>query len=151
MSRADIRVAAEREVDASAERMYGYIADYREHHRFLPSALSDYRVKQGGVGGGTVVRFRLTVGGLGRAYRGRIAEPNPGRVLTGSDPDAGTVTTFTVTPDSRQSLVRIETVWSGAGGLAGVVERLIAPRLLRQLYLDELACLDQYAREYAAN
>ena len=72
-------------------------------------------------------------------------------MLTGSDPDAGTVTTFTVTPDSRQSLVRIETVWSGAGGLAGVVERLIAPRLLRQLYLDELACLDQYAREYAAN
>ena len=132
--------------------MYGYIADYREHnHRFLPPAFSDYHVEQGGVGAGTVVRFRLTVGGRGRAYRGRIAQPNPGRVLTESDPDAGTMTTFTITPDGRESLIRIETAWPGAGGLAGMVERLVAPRLLRRLYVDELARLDRHARESTVN
>ena len=147
---AEIRATAEGVVAAPAPDVYRYIADYQiHHHRFLPPAFSDYRVEAGGVGDGTVVAFRVTVGGRGQDYRTRIAEPEPGRVLTESDPGAGTVTTFTVEPEGEHSRVRIETVWR-KGGLAGAIEKLLAPRLLRPLYADELARLDRYAREQAA-
>ena len=145
---AEIRITAERSIDAPAERVYRYLADYREHHpRFLPPAFSDFHVEQGGVGAGTVVRFRLTVGGRSRAYRQRVAEPAPGRVLTESDLDSSAVTTFTVMPDGDHCRVRIETTWQGAGGVGGFFERLLAPRLLRRVYADELARLDRYAQE----
>ena len=147
---AEMRVTAERSIAAPADRVYGAIADYREHHhRFLPPAFSDFRVEEGGVGAGTVVSFRLTVGGRTRSSRSVIAEPQPGRVLTESDAAAGSVTTFTVTPEGNGSLVRIETTWPGAGGIPGLLERWLAPRLLAKLYADELERLDRYAREQA--
>ena len=147
---AELRVAVEREIAAPAERVYGYIADYREHHhRFLPPAFRDFRIEQGGVGAGTVVRFGVAVGGRVRTSRAEIAEPEPGRVLTESDREAGTVTTFTVTPDGDRCRVRIETTWH-ARGLRGLIERFLAPRFLCPLYADELDRLDRYAREHVA-
>ncbi len=145
---AEVRVTAERIIRASAERVYGYIADYLEHHhRFLPPAFSDFHVEEGGVGAGTVVRFRLSAGGRERAYRQRVEEPQPGRVLTESDLDSSSVTTFTVTPEREHSRVQILTTWQGARGVGGFFERLFAPRVLRRLYADELERLDRYARE----
>ena len=147
---AEIRVAAERPIGAPAERVYRYLADYREHHhRFLPPAFSDFRVEAGGVGAGTVVSFRVKVGGRSRLSRAEIAEPAPGRVLTETDREAGTTTTFTVTPAGDGCRVRIETAWTRRG-IRGVVERWLAPRFLRPLYVDELERLDRYARERAA-
>ncbi len=144
-----IHIAAERPVDAPAGRVYGFLADYQEHHpRFLPPAFSDFRVEQGGVGAGTVVRFNLAVGGRKRESCQRVEEPIPGRVLTESDLDTGAVTTFMVTPEGDRSRVRIETAYDGAGGMSGFVERLLAPRLLRRLYSDELTRLDRYARDH---
>ena len=146
----EIRVTVERPIGAPAERVYRYLADYREHHhRFLPPAFSDFQVEQGGVGAGTVIHFRLTVGGRTQTYRQRVEEPAPGRVLTEADLEPGAVTTFTVTPDGDRCRVRIETAWRRAG-VRGLVERLFAPRLLRPLYADELARLDRYAREQAS-
>lgn len=148
---AEIRVSVERPVAAPAERVYRLITDYREHHpRFLPPAFSDFQVERGGVGAGTVVRFRLAAGGRSRAYRQQVAEPQPGRVLVESDLDSGAATTFTVTPIGEGCRVRVETAWQGAGGVRGFFERLLAPRVLRPLYADELARLDRYAREQAA-
>ncbi len=144
---AEMRAAAERLIEAPAEQVYRLIADYREHHhRFLPPAFSDYRVEQGGLGTGTVVRFKLTAGGRTRAYRSQVAEPVPGRVLTESDTYSSAVTTFTVTPEGAGSRVQIQTAWQGSG-IAGIIERLFAPRFLRKLYDDELERLDRYARE----
>jgi hypothetical protein len=40
------------------------------------------------------------------------------------------------------SIVSMAMAWTG---LAGVLERLAAPRMLRQIYRDELARLDQVA------
>ena len=147
---AELFLAAEREIGAPAEYVYGYIADYREHHhRFLPPAFTDFGVEQGGVGAGTVVTFRGSSGGITRAFRGEVAEPEPGRVLTESYPDTGMVTTFTVTPADERSRVRIETRWRPAAGLMGLIERLAAPTMMRRLYADELERLDHYAREQA--
>ena len=144
---ATILVSAERTVDAPADAVYGYIADMREHHpQFLPSAFSDFQVESGGVGEGTITRFTVTAGGRSRQYRMKVAEPEPGRVLTESDTGSSLVTTTTVTPQGGRSLVTMSTTWQGAGGIGGFFERLFAPRAMRGIYTDELERLDSYAR-----
>ena len=145
-----IHVSADRAIDAPAGTVYGYLADMREHHpHFLPPAFSDFRVESGGVGEGTVTRFKLTTGRRTREYRMRVAEPEPGRVLTESDTNSSLVTTFTVTPEGNGSRVQIATTWEGAGGIGGFFERTFAPRVLQRLYADELGRLNTYAREHA--
>jgi uncharacterized protein YndB with AHSA1/START domain len=145
---ARIVVSADGTVDAPAETVYRYIADMREHHpRFLPPAFSDFRVESGGVGAGTVLHYKVTAGGRTREFRTKVAEPEPGRVLTESDTNSSSVTTFTVSPQGAASLVRISTSWDGAGGIGGVFERMFAPRVMRAIYADELKRLDAYARE----
>jgi uncharacterized protein YndB with AHSA1/START domain len=146
---ARILVSAERVVEAPAETVYGYIADMREHHpRFLPPAFSDFRVESGGVGAGTVTRFKVTAGGRTREYQMKVAEPEPGRVLTESDTNSSMVTTSTVSPQGGTSLVQISTTWDGAHGIGGFFERMFAPRVMRAIYADELNRLDAYAREH---
>jgi len=145
---ARMQVSAERTVDAPADTVYGYIADMREHHpRFLPPAFSDFQVESGGVGGGTVARYKLTVGGRTHEQRVTVAEPEPGRVLTESGAASNAVTTFTVAPEGDVSRVQIHSAWDGAGGIGGVLERMFAPRMLRAILTDELGRLDAYARE----
>jgi uncharacterized protein YndB with AHSA1/START domain len=148
---ATIHVSAERTVEAPASDVYGYIADMREHHpRFLPDAFSDFTVETGGVGAGTVTRFKMNAGGRTREYRMQVAEPEPGRVLTESDTESSLVTTFTVDPDGARSRVQIATTWEGAGGIGGFFERTFAPRVMRRLYADELERLNEYAKARSA-
>jgi uncharacterized protein YndB with AHSA1/START domain len=148
---ASLHVSAERAIDAPPDRVYAYLADMREHHpRFLPPAFSDFEVESGGVGAGTVTRFKLSAGGRTRSYRMQVAEPEPGRVLTESDTESSLVTTFTVDPDQTGSRVTISTTWDGAGGIGGFFERVFAPRVMKRLYDDELARLNDYARRQTA-
>ena len=143
-----INVEAEKTIAAPAATVYGYLADMREHHpHFLPPAFSDFVVESGGVGAGTVTRFKVTAGGRTREFRVTVAEPEPGRVMTETDANSSSVTTFTVTPDGDRSLVKIGTTWQGAGGVGGFFERRFAPGGLKKLYDDALARLDRYARE----
>ena len=68
-------VSAEAMVDAPADRVYLYLADMRDHHpRFLPPAFSDFQVESGGVGAGTVTRFKITAGGRTRDYRMKVSK-----------------------------------------------------------------------------
>jgi hypothetical protein len=55
-------------------------------------------------------------------------------------------TLFTVTPVGTQSRTRIETRWQPAAGIAGILERFFAPRMIEQIYRDELDRLDAYAQ-----
>lgn len=147
---ATINVSAQRTIAAPAETVYGYLSDMREHHpKFLPPAFSDFEVERGGVGAGTVTRFKVTAGGRSREYRMEVSEPEPGRVLAESDMSSSLVTTFTVTPEDGACRVQIATTWEGAGGVGGFFERLFAPRVMRGIYADELERLDRYARERA--
>lgn len=143
---ADVLIEAERAIAAPGEVVYGILADYREHHpKILPPAFSDYRVEAGGHGAGTVVSFTLTLAGRSQPGRMRVSEPEPGRVLAEQSADPDLLTTFTVTPRPGGCVVRIRTRWSGAGLLA----RLLVPRMLKPLYEDELNRLDAYARRLA--
>jgi hypothetical protein len=146
----EIQVSAERVIGDTPERVYLYIADCVHHHpRFLPPAFSDFRVEEGGVGPGTILTYRLRAGGRTRAYRARIEEPEPGRVLE-EHVDNGAVTSFTVDAAPGGSLVRIESRWQAAGAMRARLEGFLAPRMLRPIFEDELARLDAYAREQRA-
>ncbi|HEX3958379.1 MAG TPA: SRPBCC family protein [Trebonia sp.] len=144
---AKVVASAERGIDAPADEVYGYLSDMHQHQRFLPPAFSDFQVEQGGVGAGTVTRFKITAGGRTRSYRMQVSEPVPGQTLVETDAGSSLTTTFNVTPQDGKSLVSITTSWDGAGGIGGFFERTFAPRALRRLYLDELDLLSTYVAE----
>jgi hypothetical protein len=141
-----IAVAQEGAVGAPADLTYRLIADDAHHAKFLPDAFSDFETVEGGVGAGTVHRFKLAAGGKVRDYLMRVDEPQPGRVLTETDENSSLQTTFTVTPAGDTCTVKIETTWQGAGGVGGFFERTFAPKVMRKMYADELRRLDAYAR-----
>ncbi len=141
-----VQAAAERTISAPAAAVYDLLADYRNGHpRILPPAFSDFTVLQGGFGAGTRIRFTLSFGGRARETEARVDEPEPGRVLTETYAHNGAVTRFTVTPAGNQSRLQIETSWESSPGIAGLTERLIAPRLLPRLYNEELDLIEQWA------
>lgn len=116
------------------------------HHRpggFLPPAFHDLQITRGGVGAGTVISFKLTVGGRTRTVTQEVTEPEPGRVLMEANDLDRTI--FTVEPTGHQCRVRIDT-YLDANGLGGILTRLFAPRLLRPLYAEELERLERSAR-----
>ena len=145
-----IRASFEAPIAAPAACVYNCLADYVNHHpHFLPTAFSAMQVTQGGYGAGTELQVKLKVSGHARVYRTRVSEPEPGWVLRETDLDLGTETTFTLTPHDGGVLVRIDTVYQ-RGGLAGLMEQIVAPYLLRSLYADKLQRLDRYARQQKA-
>ncbi|RMI42378.1 SRPBCC family protein [Streptomyces triticirhizae] len=142
---AQVEVEARRGIAARPEVVYAALADYREvHPRLLPEEFTDYEVREGGQGAGTVLFLRL------HATRKRvrecvleISEPEE-RTLVETDRDSTLVTTWTITPDGGddRSVAHIRTVWEGSGGIGGFFERLFAPRVLKGVYerlLDNLA------------
>jgi uncharacterized protein YndB with AHSA1/START domain len=141
-----IVVSAERVIDAPAEDIYRYIADYRQHHpHFLPPEFSNVRVEAGGFGEGTIISFDLTLAKRRQHFRGRIEEPTPQRVIIERSLDLPQVTTFRIDPEETGTRVRIE-LEREARGFQGLVERFVAPRLLRPLFQQELELLERYAR-----
>ncbi len=141
-----ISAAAERTIDAPAAHVYHVIRDFRQHHpNFLPPQFSDFEIETGGMGSGTVHRFRMTLAGRTTDYRVRVGEPQPGRMLIESDASRRMLTTFMVDPEpDGRTRVRIHTRWY-TDGFAGFVERLVAPRLLARVYREELRLMDRYA------
>ena len=145
-----VHVSAERVLDAPANVVYQCIAGYERHHRpggFLPPAFSDQRVDRGGIGAGTVITFKMHVAGRTQTATSEITEPQPGRVLVESSQGVDTV--FTVEPEGDRSRVRFDTTLD-APGVSGLFMRLLAPRLLRPIYEDELGRLERYAQSQAA-
>jgi Polyketide cyclase / dehydrase and lipid transport len=141
--------AAERVMDAPAQVIYHCIVDYREHHRpggFLPPAFSDLEILRGGVGTGTEYRFTMALGGRRRAMAAAVNETVPGREVV--ETGTGIQTTFTVEPTREGARVRFETVMD-EDGLAGVLNRLFARRLLLPIYEDELRRLEEHAQGHS--
>jgi hypothetical protein len=140
-------------IPAPAQQVYGIIADYRDGHpHILPKPhFVSLVVEQGGVGAGTVIRFQMRLMGRLQTFRATITEPEPGRVLVETDMQTGAITTFTVEPraDAQQAAVTITTITSVRDGLLGRLEAWLATRLLRPIYVRELAQLADVAAQRA--
>jgi hypothetical protein len=145
---AQYHVSESRIINASPETIYAILSDYHEGHpSILPQPyFKSLEVEEGGVGANTVLRVAMEVYGNKREFRLRVSEPEPGRVLMEEDPDAGTVTRFTLDPmaDGR-TRVTIASDFRAAGGLRGWLERLMNPAITRRIYEAELELLDQAA------
>ena len=104
------RASAEELINASPAVVYAVLADYLRHHaRIMPSSLfSRLQVEEGGVGASTVFHITLRVMGRTQTLHMRVAEPEPGRVLTETNLDTGVVTVFEVAPDDGGSLTRAQ-------------------------------------------
>ena len=143
-----LHASAERTIPAPAAAVYALLADYRDGHpSILPPAFSDLTVLQGGTGAGTEIRFALKLAGRKQEIEARVEEPEPGRVLSETYRTRAPSPRFTVDPVGNQSRVRIETSWEPSRGLAGLIERLVAPRLFRKLYTEELDLIERWAIE----
>lgn len=142
-------ISASAIIPARRERVYALLANYRDGHaRVLPKQFSGLVVEEGGIGGGTVIRFQMTLLGKKQNFHAAITEPEPGRVLveTYLDP-AGTITRFTVDPGTApaDSNVTISTEVPVRMGILGSIEKIFATLLLRPIYRKELENLARVA------
>jgi hypothetical protein len=143
-----VRVSSSAIVKAPPPVVFGILADYHNGHpRILPEKyFADLVVEKGGIGGGTVIRFRMKSFGTTREFRAEITEPVPGQVLVERDVDSGVLTTFTVIGRNEgwESEVTIQTEWQ-TQGIRGWLEGLFAPAFLRRVYGEELRNLGTLA------
>jgi hypothetical protein len=139
------RITASARIDAAPKRVYNVIADYcNGHPRILPKQFSDLVVERGGFGAGTVIRFRMRVGGRLQTFRAAVTEPDPGRVLVETSLEGRlAVTTFTVSEadGGQASVVNIATDLPVRFGPLGAIERFLTTRALQALYHEELRLL----------
>ena len=147
------RFSASALIHAPAQDLYAIIADYHHGHpQILPKPpFVSLAVEEGGIGAGTVIRVHMRVLGRLQMFRSVITEPEPGRVLVETN-DNGYVTTFTVEPraDGQHAYVTIATEIPGRAGVLGALERWFVTRLLRPVYVKELAQLAAVAATRAA-
>jgi hypothetical protein len=137
-----VRAAAQKTIGVPADRAFGAVSDYTGvRSRILTEHFSEYEVREGGVGEGTVVHWKLAA--TSKRVRDclmTVSVPSE-RVLVERDANSSMVTTWKVTPEGSGSRVEIETVWNGAGGVGGFFERTFAPAGLRRIFDQQLAKL----------
>jgi hypothetical protein len=129
-------------INARPEEIYATIADYRNGHpHIVPKKyFRSLDVESGGVGAGTIIRYRLRAFGIERLGRAVVTEPEPGRVLVETDTILGIVTLFTVTPanNGRQAHVQIASHWEPAQNIFKAFEQALYPRMMQRMYTQEL-------------
>jgi uncharacterized protein YndB with AHSA1/START domain len=147
-----VEATTERIVAAEPERVYDALADYRgTRGRVLPGQFSEYEVREGGQGAGTVVHWKLQA----TSKRVRdclfdVTEPSAGRLVE-TDRNSSMVTTWTVTPaGTGRSKVAVATAWQGATGVGGFFERTFAPKGLNRIFDEVLAALAADVEQPAA-
>jgi Polyketide cyclase / dehydrase and lipid transport len=149
------RIAASRIIDASPERLYDLLADYREGHpRILPRPqFGALTIVEGGRGQGTIFDVEVRLLGRRRNRRGIVSEPEPGRQLVECYAGEPTVTSFIIEPmfSGQHARVTISTDTDVHRGLRGLLERRISTRLLQPLYVRELAQLAAVVTDGAAS
>ncbi|MFI1733385.1 SRPBCC family protein [Streptomyces acidicola] len=133
---AQVEATTERVVAADAETVFDTIADYSDTRaKLLPEHFSEYEVREGGDGEGTLVHWRLQA--TSKRVRDcllEVTEPTDGELVE-KDRNSSMVTTWRVTPAGEgKSRVVVTTVWNGAGGIGGFFERTFAPKGLARIY-----------------
>ncbi len=141
---AQVEATTERIVAADAEKVFDAVADYSgPRGKVLPEQFSEYEVREGGDGEGTLVHWKLQA--TSKRVRDcllEVTEPSDGELVE-KDRNSSMVTTWRVTPAGEgKSRVVVSTVWNGAGGIGGFFEKTFAPKGLARIYdevLDKLA------------
>jgi hypothetical protein len=133
---AQVAASATRSVSAPPERVLGLLRDYGARASILPGQYSDVRVEEGG----SVLAYHFASGGRERDFRLRPEESPTG--LIERDQLTSFVQSWTLSETATGSMVTVEAMWEGSGGIGGFFERLFAPLGLRRIYgemLDRLA------------
>jgi uncharacterized protein YndB with AHSA1/START domain len=141
---AQVEATTERIVAADAETVFDAVADYSgTRSKVLPEQFSEYEVREGGDGEGTLVHWKLQA--TSKRVRDcllEVTEPTDGELVE-KDRNSSMVTTWRVTPAGEgKSRVVVTTTWQGAGGIGGFFEKTFAPKGLGRIYgslLDRLA------------
>lgn len=131
-----VEATTERIVAADAEVVFDTLADYSgTRAKLLPEHFSEYEVREGGDGEGTLVHWKLQA--TSKRIRDcllEVTEPSDGELVE-KDRNSSMVTTWRVTPAGEgKSRVVVTTVWNGAGGVGGFFERTFAPKGLARIY-----------------
>lgn len=113
---AQVEATTERVIAADAETVFDALADYKEvRGKVLPGHFSEYEVREGGDGEGTLVHWKLQA--TSKRVRDcllEVTEPTDGQLVE-KDRNSSMVTTWTVTPAGEgRSKVVVSTVWNGA-------------------------------------
>ncbi|MEU2433852.1 SRPBCC family protein [Streptomyces sp. NPDC007861] len=140
---AQVESTTERIIAADAETVFDALADYKDTRaKLLPGQFSEYQVREGGDGEGTLVHWKLQA--TSKRVRDcllEVAEPTDGQLVE-KDRNSSMVTTWTVTPAGEgRSKAVVTSVWNGAGGIGGFFERTFAPKGLARIYDEVLAGL----------
>ncbi|EST38211.1 polyketide cyclase [Streptomycetaceae bacterium MP113-05] len=141
---AQVEAATQREIAAKPDDVFDALADYSGTRRkLLPEQFSEYEVREGGDGEGTLVHWKLQA--TSRRVRDcllEVTEPADDELVE-KDRNSSMVTTWKVTPGGREGTARVvvRTVWNGAGGIGGFFERTFAPKGLARIHDATLANL----------
>ena len=92
-----------------------------------------------------MVSYTFDAGRTHRDYRLHVDEDAALRTLREHDESTTFVATWSVRPQGGASRVAVTCEWDGAGGVAGVFERVLAPVGLRRIYGQVLSNLDRLA------
>lgn len=140
---AQVEATTQREIAADPDDVFDALADYSQvREKVLPGQYSEYEVREGGDGQGTLVHWKLQA--TSKRVRDcllEVTEPK-NRQLVETDRNSSMVTTWTVTPaGTGKAAVTVSTVWNGAGGIGGFFEKTFAPKGLARIHDAFLANL----------
>ena len=140
---AQVEATTERVVAAQPDDVFDAQADYSgTRAKLLPEHFSEYEVREGGDGEGTLVHWKLQA--TSKRVRDcllEVSEPTDGELVE-KDRNSSMVTTWRVTPAGEgRSRVVVTTVWNGAGGIGGFFEKTFAPKGLARIHDAVLAKL----------
>ncbi|UFQ19119.1 MULTISPECIES: SRPBCC family protein [Streptomyces] len=133
---AQVEATTERIIAAQPDDVFDALADYSgTRGKILPEHFSEYEVREGGDGEGTLVHWKLQA--TSKRVRDcllEVTEPTDGELVE-KDRNSSMVTTWTVTPAGEgRSRVVVTSVWNGAGGIGGFFEKTFAPKGLGRIY-----------------
>jgi uncharacterized protein YndB with AHSA1/START domain len=140
---AQVEAITERVIAAKPDDVFDALADYSgTRAKLLPEHFSEYEVREGGDGEGSLVHWKLQA--TSKRIRDcllEVSEPTDGELVE-KDRNSSMVTTWRVTPSGEgASRVVVSTVWNGAGGIGGFFEKTFAPKGLGRIYDEVLAKL----------
>ncbi|MFA5709073.1 SRPBCC family protein [Mycolicibacterium sp.] len=130
-------------INAAPDAVLAAVADYNEvRPKILSPHYSGYEVVHGGVGAGTVVRWKL------QATKSRVRDVQAdvdvaGKTVIEKDANSSMITNWTVAPAGTGSTVTVKTSWQGAGGVKGIFEGIFAPLGLKKIQAEVLENLKQ--------